>query len=105
MKSICAHSHNDRTQTVHSTPLRIQPFMESLPILISANTALHGEPANTHICEWQVGRLFDAAERYMGMRPRSMQPALRPFFKSRGETDAAAASDSGGASFLGQVSL
>lgn len=40
----------------------------------------------------------------MGMRPRSMQPALRPFLESRGEADAAAASDSGGASFLGQVS-
>ena len=93
MKSIRAHSHNDRTQTVHT------------PQHPTANTALHGEPANTHICEWQVGRLFDAAERYMGMRPRSMQPALRPFFESRGETDAAAASDSGGASFLGQVSL
>ena len=39
----------------------------------------------------------------MGMRPRFTQPALRPFFESRGEADAAAASDSGGASFLWQV--
>ena len=40
----------------------------------------------------------------MGMRPRSAHSALRPFFESSGEADAAAASDSGGASFLGQVS-
>lgn len=53
----------------------------------------------------QVGRLFDAAKRYMALRPRGSQPALRPFFESRGEGDAAAASDSGGASFLGQVTL
>lgn len=53
----------------------------------------------------QVGRLFDAAKRYMALRPRGAQPALRPFFESRGEGDAAAASDSGGASFLGQVTL
>ncbi|KAK9846278.1 hypothetical protein WJX81_000837 [Elliptochloris bilobata] len=51
----------------------------------------------------EVGRLFESAERYMGMRPRAVQPALRPFFDARGDADAAAASDSGGASFLGQV--
>jgi hypothetical protein len=51
----------------------------------------------------QVGRLFQAVEHYMQLRPRVAQPALRPFFESRGDTDAAAASDSGGASFLGQA--
>ena len=41
----------------------------------------------------------------MGARPRSRQDALKPFLAGEGEGGAPAQSDSGGASFLGQVPL
>ena len=41
----------------------------------------------------------------MGARPRARQGALRPFLTGAGEGGAPAQSDSGGASFLGQVAL
>lgn len=41
----------------------------------------------------------------MGARPRSRQDALKPFLAGEGEGGAPAQSDSGGASFLGQVAL
>jgi nuclear cap-binding protein subunit 1 len=55
-----------------------------------------GAPAET-------ARIFAAVEAYMGARARQSQPALAPFSARRDEKDTAAASDSGGASFLGQV--
>ena len=39
----------------------------------------------------------------MAARPRSQQAALKPFLAPEGEGGAPAQSDSGGASFLGQV--
>ncbi len=39
----------------------------------------------------------------MAVRPRSQQSALKPFLASEGEGGIPAQSDSGGASFLGQV--
>ena len=41
----------------------------------------------------------------MSVRPRSQQSALRPFMAAEGEGGVPAQSDSGGASFLGQVSI
>ena len=51
----------------------------------------------------ELARLFAAVEAYMAKRPRQSQPALRPFYEASGDEDAPAQSDSGGASFLGQV--
>ena len=45
-------------------------------------------------------KLLADVEAYMGLRPRLHQPALRPFFEG---DDEASKSDSGAASFLGQV--
>ena len=39
----------------------------------------------------------------MSVRPRAQQSALKPFMAHEGEGGAPAQSDSGGASFLGQV--
>lgn len=57
-----------------------------------------GASQNYESAEWQV-------EEYMGARPRSRQDALKPFLAEEGEGGAPAQSDSGGASFLGQVAL
>ncbi|EIE25257.1 ARM repeat-containing protein [Coccomyxa subellipsoidea C-169] len=48
-------------------------------------------------------RLFGGVEAYMAARPRASQPALRPFLRPKDADDIPAQSDSGGASFLGQV--
>ncbi|CAL8461756.1 g1287 [Coccomyxa elongata] len=48
-------------------------------------------------------RLFGGVEAYMAARPRSSQPALRPFLQPKDADDIPAQSDSGGASFLAQV--
>jgi nuclear cap-binding protein subunit 1 len=48
-------------------------------------------------------RLFGGVEAYMAARPRASQPALRPFLRLKDADDIPAQSDSGGASFLGQV--
>lgn len=41
----------------------------------------------------------------MALRPRSQQSALKPFLTEEGKGGVPAQSDSGGASFLGQVKL
>ena len=51
----------------------------------------------------QVALLFSAVEAYVTGRPRRHQPGLQPFLKAQDEADAAAASDSGAASFLDVV--
>lgn len=48
-------------------------------------------------------RLFEGVAAYMAARPRASQPALRPFLQPKAAADIPAQSDSGGASFLGQV--
>ncbi|KAK9820118.1 hypothetical protein WJX72_006327 [[Myrmecia] bisecta] len=51
----------------------------------------------------EMERLFTAVEGYMTLRPRAEQPALRPFYEAADDEDVPAQSDSGAASFLGQV--
>ena len=48
----------------------------------------------------EMQRLLDEAEKYMDLRPQQLTGALRPFFEGE---DQASTSDSGAASFLGQV--
>ena len=48
----------------------------------------------------ELEKLMESAERYMELRPQQLTSALRPFFQG---TDEASTSDSGAASFLGQV--
>lgn len=47
--------------------------------------------------------LLQRIEAYMAARPVAEDEALRPMYGARGEDDAAARSDSGGASFLGEL--
>lgn len=53
----------------------------------------------------ELERLFATVIQYMEKRPRPSQPALRPFTEAKDENDIPAQSDSGGASFLGQVMI
>lgn len=50
----------------------------------------------------EMERLLGEAEKYMELRPERLSAALRPFFEGE---DEASLSDSGAASFLGQVKL
>jgi nuclear cap-binding protein subunit 1 len=49
------------------------------------------------------GRVMSAVESYMEARPIKESVELRPMFGAADAGDASAASDSGGASFLGQL--
>ena len=48
----------------------------------------------------ELEKLLETAEKYMELRPQQLTTALRPFFQGE---DEASTSDSGAASFLGQV--
>ena len=48
----------------------------------------------------ELEKLLESAEKYMELRPQQLTSALRPFFQGE---DEASTSDSGAASFLGQV--
>ena len=50
----------------------------------------------------ELDKLLESAEKYMELRPQQLTTALRPFFQGE---DEASTSDSGAASFLGQVAF
>lgn len=50
----------------------------------------------------ELDKLLESAEKYMELRPQQLTSALRPFFQGE---DEASTSDSGAASFLGQVKV
>jgi nuclear cap-binding protein subunit 1 len=79
-----------------------QPYGDQL-VYIALAALPFGGPELAEAAPDQLQALLDAAGAYMGARPYSSQPSLRPFFAAIKEDDPLAESDNGGASFLAQV--
>ena len=78
-----------------------QPYADYL-VYIALMALPWGGPDLAEGAPQDLERLLAEVGKYVALRPASHTPALRPFFEGE---DTASLSDSGAASFLGQVAL